>query len=236
MRNIKINDRYDRLLLVEGPDDEVFFVKLIELMGIGDDIHIVAYGGKDSLKHYLLELLNDTNYMSNRKHIGIVRDADYNTDAFASIVSALSYANEHRGTSHEFSVPRRARARSEEAPYVSVLVLPPDDEGTLEDLVVDVLKTEPIMTCVDEYFDCLTELGISISRERFSKNRLSVFISGAAVDLDYATNRDSRRKFLREAVAMQWWRAELWQHDNFSVIKDFLTQLQTDIPSTASSE
>ena len=202
MKNIKIDENSDRLLLVEGPDDEVFFQKLAEHMGISGDIHFVSYGGKDNLQRYLLAILNDVNFSRNRKHIGIVRDADYNTDAFDSVVSALRRANGHRGISNEFSIPRRALARSEEAPYASVLILPPDDEGALEDLVVDALKTEPIMSCVNEYFECLTKQGISTSQERYSKNKLSVFISGAAVDTDYATNRDSRRKFLREAVAM----------------------------------
>jgi len=86
------------------------------------------------------------------------------------------------------------------------------------------------MSCVNEYFERFTGQDISISKERHSKNQLSVFISGAAVDTDFATNRDSRRKFLREAVAMQWWRADLWQHDNFKVIKNFPTQLHTDKP------
>ena len=206
MKNIKIDVNADRLMLVEGPDDKVFFLKLLDHMGISDVIQIFSYGGKDNLKSYLLAILNDVNFSRNRQHIGIVRDADYNTSAFDSVVSALGYANENRSTDADFSIPSRALARSEKVPYVSVLILPPDDEGALEDLVVDALKTEPIMSCVNDYYDCLTEIGINISKERRSRNKLSVFISGAAVDTDYATNRDSRRKFLREAVAMQWWR------------------------------
>ncbi len=230
MKNIKIDENAARLLLVEGRDDEVFFIKLVEHMGISADIQIFSYGGKDNLKRYLLAILNDVNYSRNRQHIGIVRDADYNTSAFDSVVSALVHANDNRGTGNKFSIPQRALVRSEAAPYVSVLILPPDNEGALEDLVVDVLRTEPIMSCVNEYFECLTGQGISISKERHSRNKLSVFISGAAVDTDFATNRDSRRKFLREAVAMQWWQTDLWQHENFKVIKDFLTQLHTDKP------
>jgi len=187
----------------------VFFFKLVEHMGISDDIQIFSYGGKDNLKRYLLAILSDVNYSRNRQHIGIVRDADYNTDAFDSVVSALGHANDNRGTGNKFSIPRGALVRSEARPFVSVLILPPDGEGSLEDVIVDVLKTESIMSCVNEYFECLTGQGISISRERHSRNKLSAFISGAAVDTDFATNRDSRRKFLREAVAMQWWRADL---------------------------
>ena len=157
MKNIQIDVNADRLLLVEGADDEVFFLKLVEHMGISDDIHIVSYGGKDNLNRYLLAILYDVNYSRNRQHIGIVRDADYNTNAFDSVVSALGYADDNRGSSNRFSIPQRALVRSEEAPYISVLVVPPNDEGALEDLVVDVLKNEPIMSCVNGYFECLTD-------------------------------------------------------------------------------
>ena len=59
MKNIKIDENAARLLLVEGPDDEVFFLKLVEHMGISDDIQIFSYGGKDNLRRYLLAILND---------------------------------------------------------------------------------------------------------------------------------------------------------------------------------
>ncbi len=108
MKNIKIDKNADRLLLVEGPDDEVFFLKLVEHMGIGDDIELVSYEGKDNLKRYLLAILNDANYATNRKHIGIVRDADYDTDTFASAVSALEHANRHQGASNEFLYRRES--------------------------------------------------------------------------------------------------------------------------------
>jgi len=218
VENIKIDANAARLLLVEGRADKVFSVKLLEHMGISDDILIDNYGGEHNLKNNLLAILNNVNYSRNRRHIGIVRDANYDTDAFASAVSALEHANRHQGAGNEFSIPPRKLARSEKAPYVSVLIVPSDDEGALEDLIVDARKPEPVMSCVDEYFDCLTENGISISKERLPKNKLSVFISGAAVDADYTSSRDLRRKFLREAVAMQWWRADLWQHDNFKAI------------------
>ena len=62
MKNIKIDESRDRLLLVEGPDDEVFFLKLAEHIGISDDIEIVSYEGKDNLKRYLFAILNGTIY------------------------------------------------------------------------------------------------------------------------------------------------------------------------------
>jgi len=71
VKNIKIDEDADRLLLVEGGDDEVFFVKLVEHMGIGDDIEIFSYGGKDNLRRYLLAILTDVNYSRNRQHINM---------------------------------------------------------------------------------------------------------------------------------------------------------------------
>ena len=50
MKNIKTDANAARLLLVEGRDDEVFFLKLLKHMGISDDIQVVSYGDKDNLK------------------------------------------------------------------------------------------------------------------------------------------------------------------------------------------
>ena len=228
MKNIYVDPGFGHLLLVEGSDDEVFFKKLMQHMQIDDEIHIVPYGGKTKLSSYLLAILNDTNYPNNRKHIGIVRDSDRNSNAFDSVTSALEFANKNRGTVHKFSIPTAAQTRSAEAPYVSVLTLPPDEQGTLEDVVMDALKADPIMPCVESYFECLTPLMTNVSEERRSKSRLSVFVSGKVIDLDEASNRDSKRKFLREAVAMNWWKPELWKHPKLKPIEDFLRLLLAD--------
>ncbi len=225
MKNIYVDPSWGHLLLVEGSDDEIFFKKFTQHLKIDADIHIVQYGGKTKLRSFLLTILNDTDYPRNRKHIGIVRDSDRNTNAFDSVLSALEYANKNRGTDHKFSIPPAAQTRSVESPYVSVLTLPPDEQGTLEDVVMDALKADPIMPCVESYFDCLTPLMTNISEERKSKSRLSVFVSGKVIDMDETSNRDSKRKFLREAVAMNWWKPELWRHSKFKPIEDFLRQL-----------
>lgn len=225
MKNIYVDPSCGFLLLVEGSDDEVFFKKFLQHLKIDDDIHIVPYGGKTELRSYLLAILNDSDYPRNRKHIGIVRDSDRNTNAFDSVLSALEFANKNRGTVHQYAIPSATQTRSAEAPYVSILTLPPDEQGTLEDVVMDALNADPIMPCVESYFECLTPLMTNVSEERKSKSRLSVFVSGKVIDMDEASNQDSKRKFLREAVAMNWWKPELWRHPKFKPIEDFLTQL-----------
>ena len=228
MNNVSVDPAFQHVLLVEGSDDEVFFRKFAQHLSIDSDLHIVPVGGVNNLRSYLLSILNDTNFPRNRKHIGIVRDSDRNTNAFDSVVSALEYANRNRGTAHKFSIPPTKETKSNEAPYVSVLTLPPDEHGTLEDVVMDALKADPIMPCVEDYFDCLSKFMKNVSQERMSKSRLSVFISGKIIDMDEANNRDSKRKFLREAVAMNWWHPDLWYHPKFKPIETFLKQLLDD--------
>ena len=89
---IKIPDDEPRLLLVEGADDKEFFRKLAEHLGIRDRIYLVEYQGKSNLVKYLIMILQDGHF-ANRRHIGIVQDSDYNTNAFDSVISALKKAN-----------------------------------------------------------------------------------------------------------------------------------------------
>ena len=215
-----------RLLLVEGADDKEFFRKLAEHLDISDQIYLVNYKGKDNLKNYLIAILQDEHF-ANRKYIGIVQDSDYNTNAFDSVISALKKANRN-SSKDKFSRPPKALVPSTELPYVSVLPVPLDSEGSLEDLVLVALQADPIMPCVDDYFACLTKGGVQIAPNRASKSKLNVFITGKIADREQATRRDARRRFLREAVAMSWWRPELWEHESFNDAKAFLQWLAAD--------
>ncbi len=223
---IKIPADKPRLLLVEGADDKEFFRKLAEHLGIRDRIHLVAYKGKSNLDDYLIMILQDGHF-ANRRHIGIVQDSDYNTNAFNSVISALDTANRN-SSKDKFSIPPEVLAPSTELPYVSVLPVPLDSEGSLEDLVLDALQADPIMPCVNDYFACLTKGGVQIAPNRASKSKLNVFIAGKIADREQATRRDTNRKFLREAVAMTWWRPELWEHESFNDAKAFLQWLAAD--------
>ena len=223
---IKIPADKPRLLLVEGADDKEFFRKLAEHLGIRDQIYLVEYQGKSNLVNYLTAILQDGHF-ANRRHIGIVQDSDYNTNAFDSVISALNTANEN-SSKDKFSRPPEALVPSTELPYVSVLPVPLDAEGSLEDLVLTALQADPIMPCVNDYFACLTKIGLQIAPNRASKSKLNVFIAGKIADREQATRRDTNRKFLREAVAMNWWIPELWAHESFNDAKAFLRQLAAD--------
>ncbi len=229
---IRIPSDKSRLLLVEGADDVVFFRKLTEHLDISHQIHLVNYEGRNNLLNYLIAILSDANFANNREHIGIVRDADYNTNAFDSVISALKNTNKKVSSKNKFAIPPKPLTRSTESPYVSVLIVPVGTEGALEDLILAALQVDPIMPCVNDYFECLKKVGKKvgwqISRHRESKSKLSVFISGKNAVSNHATQRDTKRKFLREAVGMSWWRAEFWEHESFNDAKAFLRQLVMD--------
>ena len=215
-----------RLLLVEGADDKEFFRKLAEHLGIRDRIYLVECEGKSNLVKYLIMILQDGHF-AKRRHIGIVQDSDYNTNAFDSVISALKKANRN-SSKDKFSIPSKPLVPSTELPYVSILPVPLDSEGSLEDLVLATLQADPIMPCVDDYFACLTKGGVQIAPNRASKSKLNVFITGKIADREQITRSDARRKFLREAVAMTWWRPELWEHESFNDAKAFLQWIAAD--------
>lgn len=79
-----------RLLLVEGKMDQEFFVQWGYVLKFTKQtsIQFLQYDGKDNLAQFLVLVMNDPNFRQVKK-IGIVRDADYNTDAFQSVITAI---------------------------------------------------------------------------------------------------------------------------------------------------
>lgn len=245
MSEVQIDKNFDRQLLVEGYDDEVFFDQLAKYLGSRESFGIVRCGGWTSIGDQLLNILSDTEYFRNVKHIGIVRDADRNPDAFSSVQSALNYANREVSKQKtdteelkpilQYLVPTKHLVMTTESPYISVLILPgADTQGTLENYVIKALKCDRLWACVRDYFNCLPTVGLHIDEGRRAKSEIGVFISGKVVDPKEATPRDSRRKLLSDIYRLKWWDDNnLWADDNFSDATRFLRQLVEDIPFDA---
>ena len=217
-----------RLLLVEGRDDKEFFIQLGKYLGFDDKtpLHIIEYGGKDGLSQRLFQLgqLPESDSISD---IGIVRDADYETDAFQSAIDAIRTCNRH--SEKHLPIPSSVLQVSDGRPRVSVLVVPDAGrEGMLEDLVLEALKGDPVANCVDEYFACLLRSDIQVAGHRLPKARARVFISGKNAGADSFSD-DSDKSYLSDIYKMSWWTANnLWDHPTFDDAKDFLRQLLAD--------
>ncbi|MDE2951358.1 MAG: hypothetical protein OXT68_11385 [Chloroflexota bacterium] len=224
-----------RILVVEGPEDKTFFCGLAEQLGISKELYIVVCNGKDKLEPVLKSILNDGNFHS-FEHIGIICDNDFpdirnNRSALRVVQDEIDSANvsinEIVKSRRQLPRPENPRVPAGTKPKVSVLLLPNDErDGMLEDLVLEAIGKNDITNCVDEYFTCLNNTGLSAREARKSRSRLSVYISGKILDSRYATNDDSRRWFLTQAVDMKWWKAEnMWDNSTFDDAKAFLRQL-----------
>ncbi len=217
-----------RLLLVEGKEDKEFFIQLGSHLKFPEGIPwILPYEGKNNLAGFLYQLIQNSNFKQ-VSQIGIVRDADYETDAFQSVRTAIKNANAN--SPRLLPVPKNVIEPSEGSPKVSALILPSEKrDGMLEDLVLDALNDDPITLCVNDFFTCLKNRKVEIVQERLSKARVRVFITGKNVDRQAAVSGDTDKLRLSDIYKMSWWRgAAFWKHESFDEAKAFLRQLVFD--------
>ena len=226
-----ILDGKTRLLLVEGQDDHVFFENFVNHLADSSDaqlhvskLTIIQYGGRTKLTLLLRELKKAQNFET-VTHIGIVRDSDFNTDAFRSVLDRIKTVN-GEGPPH-IHIPVQPIKPTKSVPQVSVLIVPSADrEGMLDDLVMDALMVDPIATCVHNYFDCLEEQQVTIVPEKRPKAQIRVFLIGKNVGLDTDVSRITDRLFLSDVYETNLWQHKnLWKSRELTEAKDFLTQL-----------
>ena len=220
-----------RLILVEGADDVEFFRRLIgiweadpSLPLLVSDFAIMPFEGKDRLASFLYQLTQDSRF-ARLTHIGIVRDADYDTDAFASIVSAIQRVNRESKMT-VLSPPPSMLQPSSTLPFVLPLTIPLFGDGSLESILADALRSDAVMSCVDQYFSCIESIdSASVAVNRLDKNRLRVFIAGKEVDRTQASHDDAKRNLLRNIYSMSWLPQDFWDHPAFDDARAFLRQL-----------
>ncbi len=220
-------DDVTRLLLVEGKEDQEFFIQLGTHLKVIDTWHlqIIQYGGASELGERIRTLARpDT--MEQIKRIGIVRDADFNTDALQSVQDAIRESNKRNTL--QLDIPQSVLEPTEGSPSMAVLILPSAGrEGMIEDLVMDVFADDPVTTCVDAYFNCLRENKIFVSQAKLPKARLRAFVTGMNVS-DEATGDDSDKLYLSDVFRMSWWQDSFWERPAFEEAKAFLNQLLAD--------
>ena len=236
---VRIPANVSRILVVEGPEDKTFFHGLAEHLGIRQQIYIVVCNGKNELATTLTSVLNDGKF-HNLDHIGIICDNDFpesreGKPPLETVRDEIDNANAEVSPflrkSRNLPKPSKPREVVGTKPKVSVLLLPDDNrDGMLENLVLDAIGEDDITKCTDAFYVCLEKQAqLKIQEARKPRSRLSVYISGKIVDTRHATNDDSRRWFLTQAVDMKWWEDEdMWNKSAFNDAKTFLTQLLAD--------
>ncbi len=225
--NIRIPNGKSRLMVVEGKEDQEFFIQLATHLKVIDGwpLQIEQLDGKGNFKEFLLALTRHPRF-GQLATIGIVRDADFGTNAFQSVRDTILSANEV--SPRKLSVPERELELAQGTPKTGVLILPSGGrEGMIENLIMDVFDEDPVAKCVDEYVTCLRKEGRSVLKARLPKARLRTFITGKNIGED-ADGDDSDRQYLSDVFHMSWWKPEFWNHPTFNPAKAFLRQLLAD--------
>jgi hypothetical protein len=136
-----------RLLIGEGQDEVFFFQAFLAHLG-RNDVQVEQFRGKTNLSPFIHWLKNRAGYPT-LLTLAVTRDADVSVaSAFQSISTALS--------NHGLAVPPAPGQFAAGAPRVGVFVVPDNAApGMLEDLCLSAVQTDPVMPCVNDYFQCV---------------------------------------------------------------------------------
>jgi len=193
------------VLVVEGKEEESFFGALMQHLGL-QNIQIMPIGGKEKLRLNLKTLAISPGF-ANVISLGIMRDANANPNsAFQSVCDALKAAM--------LPAPQRPLISAGDSPRVTVMILPEEGSpGILEDLCLKAVMQNLAMACVEQYFHCLQQQGISLSKN-LSKAKVQAFLA----------SRAEAGKRLGEAAQAGYWPFE---DKAFEQVKIFLKQISS---------
>jgi len=201
---VSIKIEKSKLLIVEGEDENRFFNSLLSSMGI-DSIQVLPIGGKTKIRENLSLIRKDAKFYV-LESIGIIRDADDDPNsAFQSVCDSLEI--------NSFSVPSVKHEFTTEKPSIGVLILPGNNsKGALEDLCLISEKDNPVMVCVEQYFDCL----------KLKQGNVPSSLGKAKIHVFLASKINDPTKRLGESAEAGYWN---WNNENFLMIREFLTRM-----------
>jgi hypothetical protein len=174
-KELIIEIKESKILVVEGKDEELFFGKIISHLRI-KRVQVLGIGGKEKIRPNLIVLCKMANFNS-VDSLGIIRDADTNPSAaLDSVRDALGNVN-RTVPDVNITVPDHSLQIVGKSPRVSVYIMPKlDSPGMLEDLCLSSISKNPAMRCVDELFQCIKNQGIPLPRNK-SKAKVHAFLS-----------------------------------------------------------
>jgi hypothetical protein len=157
----------DRLVVVEGRDDEGIVISLLDYLHIAG-VQVINHQGRTQLGTYLGLIRRDPAY-AELSRVLIVRDADNNGEGrFTSGQAALIQEG--------IPAPDTHSEYSATAPTVAIVILPGiDKEGAIEAVCLQANASEPATMCVTAYLDCLDGAG-HVPRDR-DKTAVHTFLA-----------------------------------------------------------
>ncbi len=144
----------NRVVLVEGQDDERFFRKFLSHLGVGEEYQLWDYEGKEHLSDSLMRISKDEGARSGALQTLIVTiDAD--NDAQAAFSSVVYHLN-----ANGLQPPKEKNKYSGSMPIdVGVFLLcGRDGRGMLENLCLETVADHAAMPCVHSFSECVMAL------------------------------------------------------------------------------
>jgi hypothetical protein len=156
----------DKVLLVEGSSPEHFFRALTRHLLIEDSIDIRNFGGNQDFSVYLRTLCSTTDFKDRVRSIGVIRDAETSASAArASIENAINIAKISPDVQKQ-------------------LFILPDNKspGNIETLCMRSVQDKPIISCVEQFLDCVTKSNGKVWPTDHKKDKALVQIYAATLD------------------------------------------------------
>ena len=143
----KIEITKEKLLLVEGKDEEIFFEVLLERNNI-NYIQIISFQGRNNLNNNFKALMKTPGF-AKVIALAIIQDADNNaSDRFKSVSSVLK--------NNGYECPSKIGAfSSKEGIKTGIFVIADKgNQGMLESLCLNTIESNDIMKCIDNFMKC----------------------------------------------------------------------------------
>lgn len=170
----------EKLLLVEGTDEEVFFKILLEKNAICN-IQIISSGGKEQFKRKLPAIKNTPGF-DEITSLAVIHDAD--TDAQIAFQSVCSVLN-----NNDLNVPKEVSSFAPGSLNVGVYIIPGgESSGSLESLCLSTVQSENITDCIEPFINCVKQkTSVRNTRYKFPRNvnkaKCKAFLSAMEEDI-----------------------------------------------------
>lgn len=191
-----------KFVFCEGKDD-VAVVRGLALH-LELDIQVEEYGGKNNLPLFLESLQKRPDFVQQKVNtMAILRDANGDSQAsFASVRAGLQQ--------NGFPSPDADAMFSESPLRVGIFIVGVNGRGMIEDVCLNSVSNQPEFSCVDDYFNCITQ-----------KSKRSSFSSKAKVRVWMASQVDYEYHVGKAAEEGYW----PWKSPAFDSLKNFLRAL-----------
>ncbi len=146
----------DRVLIVEGYSDLLFYAELLEVLGKHGQVFIKHFNGRSDLATKLETFLTPQ-LLASKQAFGIIVDADTNAQKTASELTKL--------LTRLTGQPVAAGAWTNGKPSIGLFVTPDgNSDGEIETLVWRAWSADPVNAhprkCIEEFVGCMSSAGL----------------------------------------------------------------------------